>query len=83
VLSKRALIEAVGRTSGGAIGRLNVRRAHESGRHEATEAVKEGWTVSAPRQSRSRRSIAMIDLRVQDAAGITADRAAYILPTQE
>ncbi|UQR61085.1 hypothetical protein LRP30_29495 [Bradyrhizobium sp. C-145] len=27
------------------IARLNVRRAYESGRHEATEAVKEGWTA--------------------------------------
>jgi hypothetical protein len=29
------------------IARLNVRRAYESGRHEAAEAVNEGWTVPA------------------------------------
>ncbi len=50
------------------IARLNVRRAYESGRHEAAEAVKEGWTApAAPVTAQPFDPIAMIDRLVQDA----------------
>jgi len=50
------------------IARLNVRRAYESGRHEAAEAVKEEWTTPAtPAMAQPFDPIAMIDRLVQDA----------------
>lgn len=52
----------------GKIARLNVRRGYESGRHEAAEAVKEGWTATAaPVTAQPFDPIAMIDRLVQDA----------------
>jgi len=83
VPSKRALIEAVGLTSGGAIGRLNVRApVKAAGMRRPKRSRKAG--PSRPLDNRAAIDpIAMVDLRVQDAAGITADEAACILPTQE
>lgn len=52
----------------GAIARLNVRRAYESGRHEAAESVREGWaTPTTPAMAQPFDPIAMIDRLVQDA----------------
>ncbi|MBW7963559.1 site-specific integrase [Bradyrhizobium sp. BR 10261] len=50
------------------VARLNVRRAYEDGRHEAAEAVKEGWTTpTTPPVVQPFDPIAMIDRLVQDA----------------
>ncbi|UPJ71828.1 site-specific integrase [Bradyrhizobium sp. 187] len=50
------------------IARLNVRRAYESGRQAAAEAVKEGWTAPGPpATAQPFDPIAMIDRLVQDA----------------
>ena len=56
------------KTAEGEIARLNVRRAYESGRREAAEAVKEGWTTPiTPAHAQRFDPIAMIDRLVQDA----------------
>lgn len=71
------------------IARLNVRRAYESGRHEATEAVKEGWTAPAtPPVSQAFDPVAMIDRLVQDAVAqrlplLSAANVGSISPTSE
>lgn len=63
------------------IARLNVRRAYEAGRGDATEAFNEGWTPRAnapsPVQSETFDPIAMIDRLVQDAV---AQRVAQFVP---
>ncbi|MCS3446489.1 site-specific integrase [Bradyrhizobium elkanii] len=71
------------------IARLNVRRAYENGRHDAAEAVKEGWTApAAPAVAQPFDPIAMIDRLVQDAVAqrlplLPAQKVGSISPVSE
>lgn len=71
------------------IARLNVRRAYESGRHDAAEAVKEGWaTPATPAVAQPFDPIAMIDRLVQDAVAqrlpmLAAPKVGSIAPAAE
>ncbi|MGL9622326.1 hypothetical protein QRQ56_30515 [Bradyrhizobium sp. U531] len=73
----------------GATARLNVRRAHETGRHEATEAAREGWSVPAPSTTAQPFDpIAMIERLVQDAVAqrlrlLPAPKVGSISPAPE
>ncbi|MDA9434415.1 site-specific integrase [Bradyrhizobium sp. CCBAU 51627] len=73
----------------GEIARLNVRRAYENGRHEAAEAVKEGWTAPAtPAMAQPFDPIAIIDRLVQDAVAqrlpsLPAPKVGSISPAAE
>ncbi|WP_441260611.1 site-specific integrase [Bradyrhizobium sp. 521_C7_N1_3] len=71
------------------IARLNVRRAYENGRHDAAEAVKEGWTApAAPAVAQPFDPIAMFDRLVQDAVAqrlplLPAQKVGSISPVSE
>jgi integrase len=66
----------------GRIAHLNVRRAYEAGRTDATEAIAENWAPapqSAPARSETFDPIAMIDRLVKDAV---AQRVAHLSPVE-